>query len=181
MIKDTTKNYGIVSILLHWVSAVTIIFLFALGVYMTGLSYYDDWYHKGPALHISLGILLFFATVLRLVWRKTNITPEDLSPQKPARLAAKLIKIFLYVLIFAVSITGYLITTAEGQAAEVFNWFGLPASFELNPDQVDIAGEIHEYAAWLIIIIATLHAGAALLHHFVFKDRTLKRMLFPKQ
>ena len=77
MIKDTTKNYGIISILLHWVSAVTIIFLFALGVYMTGLSYYDDWYHKGPALHISLGILLFFATLLRLVW----LWPAIPSPQ----------------------------------------------------------------------------------------------------
>jgi cytochrome b561 len=82
-------------------------------------------------------------------------------------------------LIFIVAITGYLITTAEGQAAQVFNWFGLPASIELNADQVDLAGEIHEYAAWLIIIIATLHAGAALLHHFVFKDKTLKRMIFP--
>jgi cytochrome b561 len=181
MIKDTTKNYGIVSIILHWISAFTIIFLFALGVYMTGLSYYDDWYHKGPALHISLGILLFFATLLRLIWRKTNITPENLSPHKSANLAATLIKIFLYILIFVVAITGYFITTAEGQAAEVFNWFGLPASIELKADQVDLAGEIHEYASWLITIIATLHAGAALLHHFVFKDRTLKRMLFPKQ
>jgi cytochrome b561 len=181
MIKDTAKNYGIISILLHWISAFTIIFLFALGVYMTGLGYYDDWYHKGPALHISLGILLFFATLLRLIWRKTNITPENLSPNKPANLVAKLIKIILYILIFIVSITGYFITTAEGQAAEVFNWFGLPATVELDASQVDIAGEIHEYAAWLIIIIATLHAGAALLHHFVFKDRTLKRMLFPKQ
>jgi cytochrome b561 len=116
-----------------------------------------------------------------LIWRKANTTPENLSTHKSANLAAKLIKIFLYILIFVVAITGYFITTAEGQAAEVFNWFGLPASIELEADQVDLAGEIHEYASWLIIIIATLHAGAALLHHFVFKDRTLKRMLFPKQ
>ena len=179
MIKDSAHNYGIVSILLHWLSAVILIFLFALGIYMTGLSYYDEWYHKGPALHISLGILLFFATLLRLFWRKTNTTPQDLSPGKAANLAAKLIKIFLYILIFIVPITGYLITTAEGQAADVFGWFGVPASIELEANRVDLAGEIHEYAAWLIIIIATLHAGAALLHHFVFKDKTLKRMIFP--
>lgn len=181
MIKDSSQGYGIVSILLHWLSAVTIIFLFALGVYMTGLGYYDEWYHKGPALHISIGILLFFATLLRLLWRKTNTTPQDLSPHKSASITAKSIKIILYLLIFIIAITGYFITTAKGEAAEVFNWFGLPASIELNSDQVDIAGEIHEYAAWLIIIIATLHAGAALLHHFVFKDRTLKRMIFPNK
>jgi cytochrome b561 len=180
MLKDTSQSFGIISIIFHWFSAITIIFLFALGVYMTGLGYYDEWYHKGPALHISIGILLFFATLLRLIWRKANIKPVNLSHNKPANIVATLIKIFLYCLIFIVAITGYLITTAEGQAAEVFNWFGIPASIELNADQVDLAGEIHEYAAWLIIIIATLHAGAALMHHFVFKDRTLKRMIFPK-
>jgi cytochrome b561 len=86
----------------------------------------------------------------------------------------------LYLLIFIVAITGYLITTAEGQAASVFEWFGIPATIQLTAAQVDLAGEIHEYGAWLIILIATLHAAAALMHHFVFKDRTLKRMIFPK-
>lgn len=180
MLKDSTQGFGLISVLLHWLSAVAIIFLFALGIYMTGLSYYDDWYHKGPSLHISIGLLLFFATLLRILWRLFNSTPENLSDNRHANLAAKAIKLFLYLLIFVVAITGYLITTAEGQAAAVFDWFGVPPTIELNAAQVDLAGEIHEYGAWLIILIATLHAGAALMHHFVFKDRTLKRMIFPK-
>lgn len=180
MLKDSAQTYGIVSIFLHWLSAISIIFLFALGIYMTDLGYYDEWYHKGPALHISVGILLFFATLLRLLWRTNNTTPKDLSLNNTTKIAAKTIKIVIYFLIFILAITGYLITTAEGQAAQVFDWFGLPACIELHADQVDLAGEIHEYAAWLMIIIATLHAGAALLHHFVFKDKTLTRMIFPK-
>lgn len=179
MLKDSTQGFGLVSILLHWLSAITIIFLFALGLYMTSLTYYDDWYHKGPSLHISIGLLLFFATLLRILWRLFNRTPVNLSDNRQANLAAKAIKLFLYLLIFVVAITGYLITTAEGQAATVFDWFGVPPTIELNAAQVDLAGEIHEYGAWLIILIATLHAGAALMHHFVFKDRTLKRMIFP--
>ncbi len=181
MLKDSSHHYGLVSILFHWLSATVIIFLFALGLYMTGLRYYDEWYHKGPALHVSLGILLCLFTVLRLVWRKLNTTPADLSHKKSANLAAKFVKWFLYLLIFILAISGYLITTAEGQAAQVFNWFGVPASIELNADQVDRAGEIHEYAAWSMIILASLHASAALLHHFVFKDNTLKRMIFPNK
>jgi len=180
MLKDSDQSFGFISIVLHWVSATTIIFLFALGVYMTGLGYYDDWYHKGPALHISLGILLFFATILRLIWRSLNSKPKNLSNNKPANFAAISIKVVLYCLIFLIAITGYLITTAEGKAAEIFDWFNLPASMLLSANQVDLAGEIHKYSAWLIIIIASLHAGAALLHHFVFKDRTLKRMLMIK-
>lgn len=180
MFKDTPQHFGLISILLHWISTVLIIFLFALGLYMTSLGYYDEWYHKGPALHISLGLLLFFATLLRILWRFFNTTPLDLYNKPAANLAAKLIKLVLYLLIFIVAITGYLITTAEGQAARVFEWFGIPPTIQLTSAQVDLAGEIHEYGAWLIILIATLHAAAALIHHFVFKDRTLKRMIIPK-
>jgi cytochrome b561 len=180
MLKDTHQNFGLLTILLHWLSAISIIFLFALGLYMTSLTYYDDWYHKGPSLHISIGLLLFFATLLRILWRLFNSTPVNLSENRHANLAAKAIKLALYLLIFVVAITGYLITTAEGQAAMVFEWFGVPSTIELNAAQVDLAGEVHEYGAWLIILIATLHAGAALMHHFVFKDRTLKRMIIPK-
>lgn len=180
MIKDTTQYFGLGSIILHWVSAIAIIFLFALGLYMTSLSYYDDWYHKGPSLHVSIGLLLFFATLLRILWRLFNTAPVNLYDNRASNAAAKLIKVALYLLIFVVAITGYLITTAEGQAAPVFDWFDIPVSVQLTADQVDLAGEIHEYGAWLIILIATLHAAAALMHHFVFKDRTLKRMIFPK-
>jgi cytochrome b561 len=180
MINDTQNHYGLLTIILHWLSAMGVFFLFGLGIYMTGLGYYDEWYHKGPALHISLGVLLFLVTIFRLIWRKMNSTPKELSPNKIAKLAARLIKIFLYSLIVIIAITGYLITTAEGQAIEVFSWFSLPASIELSAANVDLAGKIHEYSAWLIILFATLHAAAALLHHFVFKDTTLRRMIFPK-
>lgn len=180
MIKDTPQYFGLASIILHWVSAIAIIFLFALGLYMTSLSYYDDWYHKGPSLHVSIGLLLFFATLLRILWRLINTTPVNLYDNRASNAAAKLIKLVLYLLIFVVAITGYLITTAEGQAARIFDWLDIPVSVQLTADQVDLAGEIHEYGAWLIILIATLHAAAALMHHFVFKDRTLKRMIFPK-
>lgn len=180
MIKDTSQYFGLASIILHWTSAIAIIFLFSLGLYMTSLSYYDEWYHKGPSLHVSIGLLLFFATLLRILWRLFNTTPVNLYNNRASNAAAKLIKLALYLLIFVVAITGYLITTAEGQAARVFEWFSIPVSVQLTADQVDLAGEIHEYGAWLIILIATLHAGAALMHHFVFKDRTLKRMIFPK-
>src|SRR5690606_15885721 len=69
MLKDSTAGYGLFTILLHWVSALLIFFLFGLGVYMTGLSYYSPWYHKGPALHISLGLVLLLLMVLRTCWR----------------------------------------------------------------------------------------------------------------
>ena len=176
MLKDSHKGFGLITIAIHWISAILIIFLFGLGIYMRGLSYYDDWYHKGPELHISLGILLFIIIVLRLLWRAGNATPDNLSHHQAANLAAKLT---LYGLIFIVLISGYLITTAEGVAASMFEFIKIPALIELSAAKVDLAGEIHEILAWAIILLAGVHAAAALLHHFLMGDRTLVRMLKP--
>lgn len=177
--KDTPSGYGLATILLHWISALAIIFLFALGLYMTGLSYYDEWYHKGPALHVSIGLLLFFLFLLRLVWRMLNPSPAPLTANRGAVIAAALVKGLLYVAAFALFTTGYLIVTAEGQAASIFDSIFIPALREFDSESVDLAGEIHEFLAWTIVIMALLHAGAALFHHFVLRDRTLVRILKP--
>ncbi len=69
MWRNTRSGWGIVSIVLHWLSALTIVGLFVLGWGMTGLGYFDPWYNLGPWWHSSIGILLLFATLLRLAWR----------------------------------------------------------------------------------------------------------------
>ncbi len=80
-------------------------------------------------------------------------------------------------MLFGLFISGYLISTADGRAIEVFNWFSIPALGELFSDQADIAGEIHYYLAFSLIGLAVLHALAALKHHYINKDNTLKKML----
>jgi cytochrome b561 len=77
----------------------------------------------------------------------------------------------------SVMISGYLISTADGRAISVFGWFEVPALITSIPDQEDIAGLIHEYLAWGLVIFSGLHALAALKHHFIDRDPTLKRML----
>jgi cytochrome b561 len=180
MLKDSRSGYGLITIVLHWVCAPLIIFLFGLGVYMRGLDYYSPWYHRAPALHISLGLLVLFLMSFRLLWRVKNISPTPLASISASnQLAANIVKKALYVLVFLICISGYFITTAEGQAAQFFQFFGIPASIQLSATQVDLTGEIHEYLAWSIMGIAALHAAAALFHHFVKRDTTLLRMLNP--
>jgi cytochrome b561 len=178
MLKDSRKGFGWVSILIHWTSALLILFLFGLGIYMVGLGYYDDWYHKGPELHISLGLIVLLLMLVRVVWRIINPTPVDLA--KPMHnIAAKLVKAGLYLAIFVVLISGYLITTAEGQPASMFNLLKFPVLIELTAANVDLAGKLHEYFAWGIIALVVLHVSGALMHHFFMRDRTLVRMLKP--
>lgn len=180
MLKDSTFGYGLITIILHWVCAPLILFLFGLGVYMRSLDYYSPWYHRGPELHIALGLVVFLLMALRLVWRARSTNPAPIPTISDNNLlAASAVKILLYACVFAICISGYLITTAEGEGASFFNVFSIPSSIHLSADNVDRAGRIHKYVAWGLVGLALLHAAAALFHHFVKKDKTLVRMLRP--
>ena len=74
-------------------------------------------------------------------------------------------------------LAGYLISTADGRGISVFGWFDVPASITSIPEQEDVAGAVHFYLAWGLVILAGLHGLAALKHHFIDRDTTLLRML----
>jgi cytochrome b561 len=74
-------------------------------------------------------------------------------------------------------VAGYLISTADGRPIEVFGLFNVPATLHGLADQEDIAGEVHEIFAWVLILLAGVHALAALKHHFINRDSTLIKML----
>lgn len=176
MLRNTPHRYGSVHIALHWLTAAAVLFLFPLGLWMVELDYYDSWYHRAPELHKSLGILLAAVVGLRLVWRWSNPHPRPLGTALENRLATAA-HWLLYLLLIALLASGYLISTAEGHPIEVFGWFSVPATLHGLPRQADVAGEIHEFLAFALIALVALHAGAALKHHFINRDRTLRRML----
>lgn len=176
--KNTARGYGWVTIVLHWLTAVTVFGLFGLGLWMTDLTYYDAWYQRAPAIHKGIGILLFLVLVGRAVWRALNVTPEhEPGASRSQRRTARTVHRVLYVLPFALMASGYLISTADGRAVEVFGLFAVPALVSDLPGQEDIAGAVHWYLALTLIGLVALHALAALKHHFIDRDRTLKKML----
>lgn len=177
-LRNTAQAYGVLAIALHWLVALVVIGLFILGLWMTGLTYYDEWYRRAPDIHKSIGILLFFVMLARVVWRASNVQPDD-EPgigRLQRRLAHGAHR-FLYVLLFALMISGYFISTADGKPIHVFGLFAVPATVSDIPNQEDIAGAVHWYLALTLIAIVGLHAAAALKHHFIDRDRTLKKML----
>ncbi len=179
---NTNSSYGYISIFFHWISALSIFGLFGLGYYMVDLTYYHEWYKTAPELHKSIGLVLFALMMLRLLWRYNQVTPDDLSSHSAIeRKAGKLIHSLLYILIFAVMITGYLISTADGRGVDVFELITVPAFGSFIENQEDIAGLIHKWLAYLLLALATLHALAALKHHFIDKDNTLNRIIGKRQ
>lgn len=181
-IKNTHAEYGLVAKLLHWLIALITFGLFGLGLWMTGLTYYDSWYVTGPRIHESIGVLLFFALLFRLLWRKINTRPSALSTHtQMEKIGAKLAHFSMNILLLVITISGYFIVTAKGDPLTVYGLFELPASITNNQANIDnledSAGKVHFYLAWAVIIIASLHALAAIKHHFIDKDKTLSRML----
>ena len=176
--RTTTERWGLLTILIHWLTALTVFSLFGLGLWMVSLDYYHAWYRQGPNLHKSIGILLFILTLLRLVWRRIEGRPAALSSHtaREQRLA-HLAHVMLYLLMISVMVFGYLISTADGRAIEVFGLFSVPATLHGIDKQEDIAGVIHLWLAVTLISLVVLHAAAAVKHHFFDRDRTLTRML----
>ena len=160
---NTPERYGVISAAFHWLSAIIVYGMFALGLWMVTLSYYDGWYHKAPELHKSIGILLMMGLVIRVLWRVISPPPGPLPSYSPmTRLAAKAGHLALYLLLFAIGISGYLISTAPLADAGA---------------QADFAGALHFWLAWSVVVLSVMHGFMALKHHFIDKDDTLKRML----
>ena len=174
---NTKERYGPVAIALHWSMAVMVIGLFLLGLYMGSLEYVDSWYNLAPHLHESFGLIVFALLLLRTFWTLVNIKPAPLQTGAWEQMAASAVKVLLYLLLFAVTISGYLISTADARAIDLFNWAQVPAAFAGFDHQEDIAGVFHAILAWVTISIAYLHFLVAMKHHFIDGDDTLLRML----
>lgn len=152
--------------------------LFILGLWMVELTYYDDWYRTAPDIHRSVGMILLLMIVLHLLWKIKNAKPAGLATYTDfENQASRVTHILIYLLLLLIIISGYLISTADGRGIEVFGLFEVPAIVYGIEKQEDISGQIHLVLAVSLMLLVVLHAAAALKHHFVDKDKTLKRML----
>jgi len=177
-IKNSTDQYGLVSIILHWFFVILIFSMAGIGFYMVSLDYYDPLYRSLPNLHKSIGILLIGLLIFRLMWRWYNIKPTPVNGSKTWEIKlAHLVHYLLYLLIFLIGVSGYLISTADGRSIAVFNLFNIPAVTLNIENQEDKAGLIHLWLVFILLATIAIHLIGALKHHFINKDITLTRML----
>ncbi len=177
-LKNSIEHFGWVSIFLHWIMAIGLIGLYALGIYMVELDYYDEWYHKGLTLHKEIGMILMVLFFIRLAWIYSHSKPTPIDTNKWKILLAKLAHSLLYLLTLLLMASGYLISTTKGQGIDIFNLFEVSSLIRINTENSELLGSAHDILASLFILMVALHSTAALIHHFIFKDNTLKRMLW---
>lgn len=174
-VRDSAAGYGLPTRIIHWLMAVAIVGMYLLGLWMVDLNYYSPYYRSAPDLHRSVGMLLLLLLVLRFGWRLFNGKPEDTELSAFERVAASVVHWGFYPLLFALMVSGYLMSTADGRPIEVFNWFSVPALVH-DKGMEKTAGEIHEWLADVTMIVVALHVAATLKHQFIDRSRVLARM-----
>jgi cytochrome b561 len=179
-IKNSEGRYGAIAILFHWSMALLVIGLAALGLYMVTLP--DVGFNTKKVTlvlyHKEFGVLALVFLAPRLLWRVTHILPrlvEDLPEWQ--KIAARFVHLSFYALLFALPMTGWLMSSAAGIPVSFFGWFMLPDFVHRDDDLFLRYIAIHQWLGYLLILCIFVHAGAALRHHFVFKDDTLRKML----
>jgi cytochrome b561 len=176
-IRNTTARWGALAQLFHWVIVALIITQFVLisieGDLPLGLKKLI-WL----ARHKSVGITILGLAILRLGWRWMNPTPPLPDTLKPyERVLANVTHVALYTLLFIMPLTGWMMSSARNFPVSWCNLVQLPDLVGPNRALYDTLHTTHAVLAWLLVAVATLHVLAALKHHFVLKDDTLRRML----
>jgi cytochrome b561 len=172
---DDGTNYDNVAIALHWTTAALIIANFALAEVWDYFSRPTS--HLLQATHMSFGVLLAIVILARIVWRLMPGHQVSALEVGWMRIASKAVHYVLYALVVAEVALGFATQWARGHPVSFFG-LGIPGPWAAFPRPVrHQIQEIHNWVAWAIIILAALHAAAALYHHYALKDRVLVRMV----
>lgn len=169
------SRYDAMTIALHWATAVLVLLQFALAE--TWGFFPRPLHHLMIVGHISFGLVLTAVILLRLIWRQSF--GRVLPPPGYGVLdrVAKALHQILYVLVVAEILLGIATRWTDNQALSFFG-LAIPSPFgTFSKATGSFVGEIHDLNAWLIMGIVSVHAVAALGHHYLLKDGILRRML----
>ncbi|WP_431859064.1 cytochrome b [Azospirillum sp.] len=161
---------------LHWATALAIVGAFVLIQVVEGLPKGDSRTFM-MGLHKSFGVTALALVLVRVAWRHVS-PPPALPPMAPwIETTSRFGHVALYALMVAVPVVGMVMSWSGGRPIAVFGLFTLPDLLPPNPALKKGAEEVHEVLGNAILILAGLHAAAALVHQYVLKDGVLARML----
>jgi cytochrome b561 len=178
MFRNSTTAWGFPAKALHWVGALAILILLIHGWWMTHVTLRPDRL-ANYGWHAALGYDLLMLTVLRLLWRWMNPVPELPPDSKPwERWSAHGVHAGLYVLMFVVSVTGWIVATTfrTPMTADLFGVQIPPLVTGLERGVRDLFEESHEILAYCLGVLVLAHIIGALRHHFIKRNDILRRM-----
>lgn len=172
-----STGYTRTAITLHWLMALLIVATFPLGLYMSDLPL-SPYKLKLISYHKWIGIVILALLLIRLTWRVTHRPPalEAGTPRWQAY-GAHSAHIGLYILMLAVPLTGWMMSSALGFQVVLFGVLPLPNLIGTDKATGEVLKQVHEYLNYGLLAVVIVHVGAALQHHFMLHDGTLRRMM----
>ncbi len=175
---NSSERYGIMPQILHWLTALFVIAGWCLGQFGDALP-------KGPVrnaglfVHMTLGEFVVAFLLLRLFWRIANPPPpgEATPLGRFVAVSAKLSHFTLYALLLAVPLVGIIVQLKRGHALPMFGLGNVASPWPADRAIARTALRVHQVLAYALLLLAFAHSCAALVHHWVWRDRTLSRML----
>lgn len=171
-------RYGAVAQTFHWLTVILVLAAYFLGEGGPQSRVYAPERALTLSAHETFGILVFVLTVLRLLWRAFDRTPDDQPMPRLMRIASRVVQGALYVLLLALPLTAVFGAWFEGHPITLFG--GALTIGPLTATDASFGNslaEVHETLGNAILWVAGAHALAALFHHFVLRDRVLLTML----
>lgn len=177
-VTNSDTAYGNISKFFHWLVALFVIFMLFLGFFM-GSAKLPSLQSLLYGIHKSMGLTILGIMILRYIWRLLNPTPKF--PAGTPVWQAKVAKWshgLLYLLLFIMPLSGWLMSTAAGYAPNFWGLVKAPMPWVTHSKAVaNIVGDIHHYCAWILVALICIHALGAIEHWLIRKDNVLQRML----
>ena len=173
-ILNSISQYGLLAKLFHWITFIALIIQVPFGFYLVGLEFSDRRIDL-ENIHILFGISIFYITLSRLIWKFLNPKLKEWKSHfKGQALIASANHFLLYLTIFAITVSGILKKLYMG---ETLNFIFFKYGFEKdNFVLADTYYQVHIYANYLLLALVTLHILAVIVHHFIFKDKILRKI-----
>lgn len=175
------KEFGAVAKILHWIVFLLFLFQFGIAIVMYGVAT-KDYYPKDLFVtHKSVGVLLFFIVVARLMWRKFNPPPPwPKLMTKFEKKAFYFLEMGLYTVMLLMPLSGYIFSLAGGNGFKFFGLFEMPDLIGKNSTLAMLGKYLHRITAFIVVAFVVSHFSLILRHHIDSKNKFIDRMSFWK-
>lgn len=174
---NATGSYTRTAIALHWMIALIILVSFPVGLYMVDLAL-SPTKLKIYSYHKWAGVTVFLLALVRVAWRATHAAPPlpDSVPRWQ-QAVANATHLLLYLLILAIPVSGWLMSSALGFQTVYFGVLPIPDLLEKDKVLGEGLKFVHVFLNYTMAVLVAMHVGAALKHHLIDRDGVLARML----
>lgn len=173
--KNSKTNYGLIAKVFHWTIFIILALQFPLGIYLDSLEF-SEFKVSIENWHITIGMLIFYVTLARLIWKSLNPDPSKHNQvNNIQKYIAISVHYLFYIILLLITLSGIAKLLVSGDTIN-FIFFSYSIDY-MNFDLAKNFHKIHFLSSYFLIVLFILHLGAVIYHHFFLKDPIIKKII----